>query len=436
MKSAMYLRTCFVVAILTGLAFVMCARPTQIKVRVFTEVPCGNRSPSVAFYGANSSDGVRQASIGPTKTDACVPAGVSGEVEVGTIVLSPKDSTSGRVEFEVVTETTGEDPSVCRVDGKNCIVSRRALNYAENQTSTLEVHLRLSCKGVTCDSATGALLTCVKGTCAPAEVPPSCIGADCTEEPWDLDAGIDAGIDAGVEPQADTGPMPAPGFPDAGPFLCYPSDASIPCVGGAGTTTQVLGHRRDARCSITVPRCDDQGRPYVCSYGSEICGNGIDDDCNGLKDDVDGGCAGASTLYNERACFGCGFSAVWSYSTETGVPNVSYTTMQADPACVSNTYCKQGAFVTAKLDGPQQVDPTLQNITCRKYCDFIGMKCSNACGHREPNPRGMCLGMDAGPLGYAQLESDGCWAEGSCDTVVPQYLFGNAYNARCCCEFR
>jgi formylglycine-generating enzyme len=143
-----------------------CAEPTAMTMEVFSEVPCEQR-PTV---------GVRVGDIGDafsTTSNLCSASG-----RVGSIVLFPSAAKDALLSVQVLTRVDGGDPATCTESNKfaKCIVAKRKLRLAPNQSTQMRVDLRLSCEGVVC----GTDETCAKGQCAPAAV--ACSGTNCFDD--------------------------------------------------------------------------------------------------------------------------------------------------------------------------------------------------------------------------------------------------------------
>jgi formylglycine-generating enzyme len=143
-----------------------CAEPTATTMEVFSEVPCDKR-PTV---------GVRVGDIGDAFSTTSNLCGTDGRV--GSIVLFPSDAKDALLSVQVVTRVDGGDPATCSESNKfaKCIVAKRKLRLAPNQSTRMRVDLRLSCEGVVC----GTDETCAKGLCAPATV--ACSGTNCFDD--------------------------------------------------------------------------------------------------------------------------------------------------------------------------------------------------------------------------------------------------------------
>ncbi len=179
-----------------------CREPTQITVRVSTDVPCTDLRGTVVtagVLGALAGAGARG------ETDRCDPE--TGRL--GTLVVVPSGGRDEQVAVEVVAGF-GRDVADCEGSyGPGCIVARRALRFLPHQSLTLPVTLRAACAGIACLSTE----TCRNGGCVDAHVDAkACADADgCGEDSLAPDPLRIAGCGdtAGLDPDA---PWPMPGF--------------------------------------------------------------------------------------------------------------------------------------------------------------------------------------------------------------------------------
>ncbi len=163
-----------------GFAFtaVACGTPTQIELRLDTDVPCSALTGFTIAAGAPGEVETRAAS---TEATLC------NDGRLGALVLVPSAERDARLALKVVA-AQGLDVSECVAPdyGKNavgggCIVARRELRFIPHTSLILPVTLRESCLNVPCDSST----TCVAGACVPALLkdPSVCVGERaCTEQ--------------------------------------------------------------------------------------------------------------------------------------------------------------------------------------------------------------------------------------------------------------
>ncbi|HEU4405871.1 MAG TPA: hypothetical protein VFS43_11445, partial [Polyangiaceae bacterium] len=141
-------------ALLAGLALApafACRGATQVKVKVWTDLPCER----VRGHGTALTIGSPAEDL-----ESKPPARVSlacdeGSGSLGELVLVPTgDERDAEFAFKLVTAVTTASVDWCRppaYDG--CIVARRVLRYVPQTTLYLDVLMRASCESVECDAA-------------------------------------------------------------------------------------------------------------------------------------------------------------------------------------------------------------------------------------------------------------------------------------------
>ncbi|MBS2017141.1 MAG: hypothetical protein JST00_29915 [Deltaproteobacteria bacterium] len=183
-----------------------CLDPTQITLKVKSNVPCGD-SKGVALTGG--VPGAVERAAPSTITTTC-NAG-----DIGTLVSTPSGDKESRAAFLVV-QGIDRPASECAAAGfKGCIVARRILRYIAHTPLELPIALNLVCKDVAC----GEFETCARsGKCVSAviEDPESCPNGVC------------------VPPGEEAEPEPTDGGPSDGAG----NDGS----GGDGSTTDGGGN--------------------------------------------------------------------------------------------------------------------------------------------------------------------------------------------------
>lgn len=191
-----------------------CRAPTQITLRLTTDVACADLKGTSIYKGSAQAD-----STPVTSTRDC-ESGAS-PTNIGTLVLVP--SGSDKNELVTVSAVAGVDiPSAdcAKVDFAGCIVARRRLRFAKHEPVELPILLSRSCVSVVC----GKDETCVPCTespcapprCAPAEEPNACDrpGGQCNVASASGSGSVDAG---GADAGRDAPPLDA--AVDAGPKL-------------------------------------------------------------------------------------------------------------------------------------------------------------------------------------------------------------------------
>jgi alpha-tubulin suppressor-like RCC1 family protein len=167
------------------LAFVLlaagaCQEPTQVELRLSTDLPCDGVHGTAITVGRRGEleDAFPAASLA-----ICEP-GADGTQHLGLVVLVPRDGASDdAIALKVVAALTARSVDDCKpADGtargyQGCVVARRELRYRPGQTLRLAVPLLRQCEGVECTVDS----TCFDATnCMPA-------GVTCSEETCTID---------------------------------------------------------------------------------------------------------------------------------------------------------------------------------------------------------------------------------------------------------
>lgn len=180
--------------LLVGLVAVACREPTQITVRITTNLRCSALDGVNIVVGPVDALDTRAPSASTSYCD------VSGKV--GSIVIVPSGTGDEPVAIAVVAGTRDADPTLTTAaddctatNNAHCIVARRALRFIPHTPLILPIALVSSCIGVACAPDANGPRTCVSGTCMSAVVDPS----RCTDP-----GGCSLDQDAGAPP-ADAG---------------------------------------------------------------------------------------------------------------------------------------------------------------------------------------------------------------------------------------
>jgi len=139
------------------LAFGACAAPTEIRLKVYTDVPCANNPEwkGVAVYVGPANSNLENKAPALTST-SCDRNG-----QIGSLVIVPSGEKDEEVGLRVVAGI-GQNPEDCATHQyKGCIVARRSVRFNPHSTLDLDITLAGDCRGVGCD----AQHTCVDGTC-------------------------------------------------------------------------------------------------------------------------------------------------------------------------------------------------------------------------------------------------------------------------------
>ncbi|MBK6693833.1 MAG: hypothetical protein IPG50_16750 [Myxococcales bacterium] len=194
-----------------------CLRPTQITLRVTTDVPCDQIAESgVSIWNGT---GLRDA-VPLTSTRDCT--GGAPIATVGTLVIAPSGSRSDEITVTAVAGVSRKSEECAAAAFEGCIVARRRLRYVEHTPLELPVLLSRSCLDVVCgEGETCAPCTGVgcKPRCAPLDAPDACDApeARCTAPRSDSGA-LSLGQDSGTPVATVDASAPA----DAGADLPVP----------------------------------------------------------------------------------------------------------------------------------------------------------------------------------------------------------------------
>jgi hypothetical protein len=138
-----------------------CRSPTQIVLRVHTNVPCTADNPwqGVAVYVGKPGRDVEETSA-TLVTTTCDDSG-----SVGSLVVVPSGDNDDVVGLRVVAGVK-RNPEQCEEAAYNgCIVARRSVRFTPHDTLELEVELAQDCVSVGCDPER----TCIEGGCVVSE---------------------------------------------------------------------------------------------------------------------------------------------------------------------------------------------------------------------------------------------------------------------------
>jgi hypothetical protein len=204
----------FVLSLL--LCITQCLSPTEVRLVIATDVPCGQVSDTSITAGTDPM--VVERAPPTTVTKDC--SGGTPTNHVGDIVLTPGGDRSGPLSILVV---MGVDNSAtaCSPDNKfkGCIVQRRLLHYDPHTPEELPVEMDLDCKDVPCDEFT----TCQHGQCVPSNT-------DCSSDgTCGLSGDGGSNPDAAPDVKSDTTPDSGPDSPG--------NDANGSDTGGDGDST-------------------------------------------------------------------------------------------------------------------------------------------------------------------------------------------------------
>lgn len=228
-----------------------CAAPTEIRLRVHTNVPCTDATQwkGIAIYAGAPGAGLENKAPALTST-ACDKDGL-----VGTLVIVPSGSKDDEVGLRVVGGIAYAPEDCAAHDYQGCIVARREVRFTRHEALDLEVVLTSECLGFGCDTTH----TCVAGMCTETQT-------------------------------VSAAPIPVP---EAGPAVIDEAKRVVRC-GDDGlfcpTTGNVCCLSVDRNAGTTSGECKD---PALCSPNSIVLACDDETDC---VDEADGGMPGVCSL--------------------------------------------------------------------------------------------------------------------------------------------
>lgn len=132
------------VGVLFAVPFPACLAPTQLTLELRTDVPCASVHGVSITVGA---PGAIEAAPPSTTTNAC-----SDDGNIGTIAVAPAGGKAERIAIRAI---LGVDVPVeqCTAEKKylGCIVVRRELSFVPQTTSIVPIGFYLACRNVACD---------------------------------------------------------------------------------------------------------------------------------------------------------------------------------------------------------------------------------------------------------------------------------------------
>jgi len=204
---------------------VACQDPTQITVRVTTDLPCDKASGLTVTTG-------RLGEIEDKAPSASTTFCENGLL--GTVVMVPSGGKDEESAIRLVLGH-GRDPESCRAPdyGPQCIVARRAVRYLSATRLSVPVVMRNVCDGIPC----GPEETCVKGECRSARIDPAaCTSAEgCGEDALTKSDTPSPSADGG---RADGG-ITSDGGPSVDAGLDGGDKLPLPCATATGAVCDV-----------------------------------------------------------------------------------------------------------------------------------------------------------------------------------------------------
>lgn len=279
------------VACLVALWGAACQAPTQLELRVHTNLPCTDAAAwkGVAVY-VGAPDGNLERKAPALVTPKCDASGT-----IGSLVITPSESKDAELGIRVVAGLE-RNPEECAASSyQGCVVARRAVRFSRHDTIVVDVELAADCRNVGCD----ATHTCIDGQCRDLRT---------VEE----DASF---VDASVRPGLNT-------------VRC--GDNSVVCP----TTENPCCLSVDADAGTSRGECL---APSLCRSIVLQCDDEID--CAGLTDDR--GRPGLCLL-SYQSVPGYGFEHAGSVSGAQCVPYAAFLTQTHQLAGVGIELCEDG----------------------------------------------------------------------------------------------
>jgi hypothetical protein len=275
--------TALIVAAAGSCAYAGCYAPTQIELRLSSDVACNalEGTGGAEIEMSTSADALANEQPSATAAHCLGPAESGTASSLGTLVLVPRSGRGDRVVVQVVLRLP-ERATPCRppLDVTGCIVARRSVRFVEHRSLRVPITLDGRCAGVKC----GVDETCDVGRCVGADVG-DCSG-DCAPGlgPGGPVASVDASTDGpgldgslasdGPAVDASDAASKADACPPQVPLAC---DASC----GKGVRCCVIDNVNYG-CGAA---CDTAGADHVCTDDCQCAPQACKaaPSCKGLK---------------------------------------------------------------------------------------------------------------------------------------------------------
>ncbi len=277
-----------------------CKTATGVRVAYKSDLTCnaGKLPQSVRFSLQRVGSPASFDSAKPETPRASADCTAGNPSDLGDLLIRPNPSDPG-LDYELVTTAAtgttsteaacgiGPDGAVVgKLEGAECIVSKRRVRFAEGQELSFQVFLSARCAGISCPSET---------TCDPLTA--LCVGIPTNGEPQTQDAGVQG---QKIEPEA--GPNDAsvvdatvdagiPGIPDCsskpgqaamcGKVYAFTASAAFPIVARGGkvafvTSPTVFSTLTEVSFQKSLPAPTTSGPALPTTAGSEILALGYD----------------------------------------------------------------------------------------------------------------------------------------------------------------
>ena len=226
---------CAAIATAAVAALIQCRAPTQVELRITTDIPCSDlRGVSITVGGAPRAI---EASPADTITTSCS----SGSI--GSIFLAPGGNRDDTVAIRVIAGLGASPDDYVKDDrDRRFVVARRRLRFSPYETLIVPIALFTRCIATRCD----ALSTCVKQlACTGSDLAGKCpAGEPCATLEEGAPLASDAGLSADGRADADASKLDAATGP---PVMSLAAGSSHTCAVMLDGTARCWGNNDAGR---------------------------------------------------------------------------------------------------------------------------------------------------------------------------------------------
>jgi hypothetical protein len=155
-----------------GAVATSCRQPTEIVVRVQTDLKCGDLPKTSIAATVPSELATSKLTASTVRCEPTDKSALPSGSELGEVVLLPTGSHQAKVGVQVVTAFGRHDSAptteYCQaaesdlaLDFSYCVIARRLLRFAPHERVAADILMEVSCAGVRCDTTQ----TCAAGDC-------------------------------------------------------------------------------------------------------------------------------------------------------------------------------------------------------------------------------------------------------------------------------